>query len=146
MSEQISVGCVIMRGGTSKGVMFNESDLPADRATRANYLAITRDTQDAALRVRMLALARTVGWLSAAEQNAVDRPERIEIELEIRRTFPGHIIFRSALGPKLHDYQTVQITATAKTGKTDLVYEIVRKQGYNAKQSNVTLEEAEVKP
>ena len=69
-----------------------------------------------------------------------------EIDLEIRRSFPGHVIFRSGLGPKLHDYQTVQISATAKAGKTDLAYEIVRKQGYNAKQSNVTLEEAEVKP
>jgi hypothetical protein len=44
--------------------------LAADRTTRASYLAITRDTQDAALRVRMIALARNIGWLSAAEQNA----------------------------------------------------------------------------
>jgi hypothetical protein len=69
-----------------------------------------------------------------------------EIELEIRRTFPGHVIFRSTLGPKLHDYQTVQLTSSAKSGKTDLIYEIVREQGHNAKQSNITLEEAVVKP
>jgi hypothetical protein len=69
-----------------------------------------------------------------------------DIELEIRRTFPGHVVFRSALGPKLHDYQTVQLTTSAKPGKSDLVYEIVRQQGHNAKQTNVTLQEAEVKP
>jgi hypothetical protein len=65
------------------------------------------------------------------------------IDVEIRRTFPGHIIFRSMLKPKLHDYQTVQITTTANPGRNDLPFEIVREQGHNAKQSNVKLEEAE---
>jgi hypothetical protein len=69
-----------------------------------------------------------------------------DIELEIRRALPGHIVFRSALGPKLHDYQTVELTASAKSGKTDLMYEVVREQGHNAKQNNVTLEEAQVNP
>ena len=71
------------------------------------------------------------------------------IDLEIRRAFPGHIRFRSALkpAPTLHDYQTVQYTATAKPGeKLELTYEIVRSNGRNAKQSNVKLEPAEVKP
>jgi hypothetical protein len=71
------------------------------------------------------------------------------IDVEVRRTFPGHVKFRSALEPKptLHDYQTVQYTATAKPGeKLELNYEIVRSNGRNAKQSNVRLEAAEVKP
>ena len=71
------------------------------------------------------------------------------IDVEVRRTFPGHIKFRSALKPPptLHDYQTVQDTATAKPAeKLELNYEIVRLNGRNAKQSNVTLETAEVKP
>lgn len=69
------------------------------------------------------------------------------IELEIRRTFPGHITFRSALQPVLHDYQTVQFTTSAKPGeKLELPFEIVRRQGRNAKQNNVTLEEAKVDP
>ena len=71
------------------------------------------------------------------------------IDVEVRRPLPGHIKFRSALKPPptLHDYQTVQYTASAKPGeKLELNYEIVRLNGRNAKQNNVTLETAEVKP
>jgi hypothetical protein len=67
------------------------------------------------------------------------------IEVEIRRTFPGHILYRSQLQPKLHDYQTVEVTATVPAGKrSDLLFELVRKNGTSAKQNNVTLEAAEV--
>ena len=71
------------------------------------------------------------------------------IDLEVRRTFPGHVRFRSGIvpPPTLHDYQTVQYTADAKPGeKLEINYEIVRHNGHNAKQNNVTLEKAEVKP
>ena len=44
--------------------------LAGDRATRARYLSLVHDTEDPALRVRMIALARTVGWLAPAEQRA----------------------------------------------------------------------------
>ncbi len=65
------------------------------------------------------------------------------IEVEVRRAFPGHIIFRSALKPTLHDFQTVQFAATVEPAKkADLLFEIVRKQGRNSKQNNVTLEQA----
>jgi len=69
------------------------------------------------------------------------------IEVEIRRAFPGHVLFRSALKAKNHDYQTIQYTATLKPGeKANLLYEILQHQGYNAKQNNVTLEEAVIEP
>ena len=69
------------------------------------------------------------------------------IDLEIRRTFPGHNVFRSQLKPTLHDFQTVQFTATVEPAKkADLLFEIVRKQGRNSKQNNVTLEQIEIKP
>jgi hypothetical protein len=69
------------------------------------------------------------------------------IEVEVRRSFPGHVVFRSQLKPTLHDYQTVQFTASVEAGKrSDLLFELLRHEGRNAKQSNVTLEEAEVKP
>ena len=65
------------------------------------------------------------------------------IDLEIRRSFDGHVIFRSELEAKNHDYRTVQYTATVEPGaKTDLLYEIVQRQGHNAKQNNVTIEHA----
>ena len=69
------------------------------------------------------------------------------IEVEIRRAFPGHVLFRSQLNPTLHDYQTVQFTAPIAAGKkADLLFEVIRRQGHNAKQNNVTLEQAQVVP
>ena len=51
------------------------------------------------------------------------------------------------LMPKLFDYRTVEFTTTVPAGKkADLLHEVVRKQGYLAKQNNVTLEAGEVKP
>jgi hypothetical protein len=69
------------------------------------------------------------------------------IDLEIRRSFGGDVVFRSELPAKNHDFQTVQYTAAVKPGeKAELMYEIVQRQGHNAKQNNVTIERAAVKP
>jgi hypothetical protein len=68
------------------------------------------------------------------------------IDLEIRRAFGGHVVFRGELPAKLHDFQTVQYTAAVKPGeKAELLYEVVQKQGHNATQNNVTIEKAAVK-
>jgi len=89
-----------------------------------------------------------VGWddralYSQRVRNYTAKP----IDLEVRRTFPGHVIFRSELPAKNHDYQTVEYTAAVKPGeKADLLYEIIQHQGRNAKQQNVTIEKAPVKP
>ncbi len=73
-------------------------------------------------------------------RNFTPRP----IEVEVRRPWPGDITFRSRLNPTLFDYLTPQFTTTVGTGeKKDLLFEIVRRQGHNAKQNNVTLEAAE---
>jgi hypothetical protein len=75
-------------------------------------------------------------------RNYTDKP----IELEVRRTYPGDILFRSQLEPKLHDYQTPEFLARVAAGeRADLLFEIVRHQGYAAKQNHVVLETAEVK-
>jgi hypothetical protein len=89
-----------------------------------------------------------VGW---DEHNLFDQRIRNytkkPIELEIRRAFPGHVVFRSSLAARSHDYQTVQYVATVKPGqKADLLYEVLQHQGRNAKQNNVTLEGVEMKP
>ncbi|MGO9108053.1 MAG: hypothetical protein ACLP9L_02360 [Thermoguttaceae bacterium] len=69
------------------------------------------------------------------------------IDLEIRRTFGGHVVFRSELAAKNHDFQTVQYTAAVKPGeKAERLYEIVQRQGHNATQNNVTIQHAAVKP
>ena len=89
-----------------------------------------------------------VGWddhevYSQRVRNYTAKP----IELEIRRTLSGHVLFRSQLDPKLHDYQTVEYKTTVPAGKrVDLLQEIVHHQGRNAKQNNVTLEATEVRP
>jgi len=89
-----------------------------------------------------------VGWndheiFTQRIRNYTNKP----IEVEIRRSLPGHVLFRSALKPTLHDFQTPQFTATIEPGKkSDLLFEVVRQQGRNAKQNNVTLEAADVKP
>ncbi len=70
---------------------------------------------------------------------------RKPIEVEVRRTFPGHILFRGSLKAKNHDYRTVEYTAKVKAGqKVELLYEIVRFHGWLEKQSNVTIEEVEI--
>jgi hypothetical protein len=68
-----------------------------------------------------------------------------EIEVEVRRSFPGHVLFRSRLEPVLFDYQTPQFSSRIPPGKrADLLFEVVRKQGTSAKQNNVTLESAAI--
>ncbi len=82
-----------------------------------------------------------VGWdehevFTQRIRNYTARP----IDVEVRRTIPGHISFRSQLKPTLHDFQTVQFAATVEPAKkADLLFEVVRKQGRNSKQNNVTL-------
>ena len=59
----------------------------------------------------------------------------------------GTSTFRSELEAKNHDFQTVEYTAAVPPGqRTDLLYEIVQRQGHNARQNNVTIERAAVEP
>ncbi|MFN0017394.1 MAG: DUF4139 domain-containing protein [Pirellulaceae bacterium] len=70
-----------------------------------------------------------------------------DIKVEIRRTLPGHILFKSQLEPKLHDYQTVEFRSTVAAGKkVDLLFEVIRLQGISAKQNNVTLQDGKLAP
>ena len=67
------------------------------------------------------------------------------IDLEVRRSFDGHAVVRSLLTVSEHDYRTMQYTASVPSGEqVDLRYELVVHLDRNAKQSNVTLEKAEV--
>jgi hypothetical protein len=68
------------------------------------------------------------------------------IDVEVRRTLPGHVVFRSSQGAKNFDYQTVEYHAQVKPmEKASLPYEVLQHQGRNAKQNNVTIETAPVK-
>ena len=69
------------------------------------------------------------------------------IDVEVRRSFDGHVVFRSSLNPTLHDFRTVQFQTSVESGqKMDLLFELLTQQGRSAKQNNVMLEHAEVKP
>ena len=69
-------------------------------------------------------------------RNYRDKP----IDVELRLTFPGHVIFTSDLDPLLHDFRSPQVSARIKAGQqTDLGYEVTYRQGINHKQENVTL-------
>jgi hypothetical protein len=86
--------------------------------------------------------ASVVGWndrLSYQQRirNYTARP----INVEIRRSYDGHVAFVSRLEPKLHDYQTVELTTQVEPGeKKKLDFTIVQHLGRNAKQNNVTLD------
>jgi hypothetical protein len=68
------------------------------------------------------------------------------IDVEIRRSYEGHSVFRSQLEPTQFDFQTAQFTAQVAAGaKKELRYELIQHQGHSAKQNNLTLETAEVK-
>ena len=54
----------------SPGFEAASAALSGDAAARASYLGVVRDTQDPALRVRMIALAGRVGWLTPAGERA----------------------------------------------------------------------------
>lgn len=73
-------------------------------------------------------------------RNYRDKP----INVQVRRSFNGHVFFRSRLEPTLFDYRTPQFTARiAPAEKKELAYHLVIRQGHNKKQDNVTLEEGE---
>jgi hypothetical protein len=66
------------------------------------------------------------------------------IEVEVRRVFPGHAFFLSQLKPTMHDYHTVQMTATCPPAKKmELAYHVKTLQGHLAKQDNVALQAGE---
>ncbi|MHC4401073.1 MAG: hypothetical protein ACYTG0_15460, partial [Planctomycetota bacterium] len=88
------------------------------------------------------------GWddhslLTQRIRNYTDKP----VDVEVRRELPGHVVFRSSLAAKNHDYRTVEYTARVEPAeKRDCYYEIVRHRGHNKKQDNVTVDKAEITP
>ncbi|MFO1421577.1 MAG: hypothetical protein U1F59_11710 [Candidatus Competibacteraceae bacterium] len=63
------------------------------------------------------------------------------ISVQIRREYPGDVVFRGRLNPTLHDFQTVQFETDVPAGaKAELDYEIIARLGYNQKQNRVELQ------
>ncbi|TVR64519.1 MAG: DUF4139 domain-containing protein [Candidatus Competibacteraceae bacterium] len=90
--------------------------------------------------------SRVAGWDEhTVYQQRIRNYGRQPIEAQIRREFPGDIVFRSRLNPTLHDFQTVQFeTEVPAGGKAELDYELIARMGYNQKQNRVELQAGEV--
>lgn len=68
-----------------------------------------------------------------------------EIRVDIRRTIAGDATFASRLSAQRHDFQSVDFKAEVGPGVTrDLLYEVVIKQGRNAKQRRLELESRDI--
>ena len=68
-------------------------------------------------RVKIEVNSSVAGWddhtiYNQRIRNYTDKP----IEVEVRRSFDGHVVFRSSLGAKNHDYRTVQFTKAIESG------------------------------
>jgi hypothetical protein len=62
------------------------------------------------------------------------------IEIEVRRSYDGDVQWRSSHPAVLHDYRTVEFTATVEAGASvDVYHEVTRREGYNQKKNNVEL-------
>jgi hypothetical protein len=107
---------------------------------QVNGTSVYRKVDDGKVQIEVD--STVAGWDEVGEyfqrvRNYTARP----IQVEFRRTLPGHIAFRSPFGTKLHDYQTVEYTAEVPANKkVDLKCQIVQHCGHSEKQQNVTLE------
>ena len=64
------------------------------------------------------------------------------IEVQIRRQFDGDVTFRSPFDARLHDVRTVEFaTRLDPATRTELRYQVSRREGYNREQSRVQLEQ-----
>ena len=70
--ERIEKSFATLTDAERRSAAYNTEMLriAGDAVTRARYMDFVHDADDPAVRVRMIALARTLGWLSPAEQRA----------------------------------------------------------------------------
>jgi len=134
--------------GRDPEVIFKLIKLQVSRDTlwmQVHGLDVFRKVDDGAVDIEVN--SSVVGWddreiYTQRIRNYSAKP----IEVEVRRAFPGHVVFRSALpGVRLFDFQTPEFTTSVAAGqRADCLFEIIRHQGRNAKQNNVTLDDAEI--
>ena len=131
------------------------SDLRADQAPRLPRRPLAADQRHQRLpqdrRRRRVQGTRTprssagTTTRSSRSGSATTRASRSTSKSAAR--FPGHVVFRSQLEPKLHDYQTVEFTPRSPPARRPICSSrSSASRARNAKQNNVTLETAEVKP
>jgi hypothetical protein len=134
--------------GPDPEVIFELIKLRASRDNiwmQVNGADVFRRVDDGALKIEVNSSVN--GWddhevFTQRIRNYTAKP----IEVEVRRPFAGHVDFRSSLpGVKLFDFQTVEFTASVAAGKkADCLFEVLRHQGRNSKQNNITLVNAKI--
>jgi hypothetical protein len=133
--------------GPDPRVMFELIKLRASRDNiwmQVNGLDLFRRVDDGAGRIEVNSSVAGFDSHEVYTQRIRNYTDKL-IDVEIRRTIPGDITFRSGLNPALHDYQTVELkTSVDAAKKADLVYELVQHQAHNAKQNHVVLENGAV--
>ncbi|MEX0741831.1 MAG: hypothetical protein WD079_03475, partial [Phycisphaeraceae bacterium] len=98
--------------------------------------------------VRVQDETQIVGWDTHTVYAQHIRNYRAEpIHVEVRRQFHGDITFRSPFDAEQHDFQTVQYEADVPAGASvELHYQTTQREGYNADQNRVQIEDGEVAP
>lgn len=95
------------------------------------------------LSVSYLPNENTLLWQVSAEESGPARVRISYIVGQLNKSFEYRAVAshdENTLTPTLHDFHTVQMTASCPPGqKTELPYHIRALQGYLAKQQNVTL-------
>ncbi|GMQ96588.1 MAG: hypothetical protein BMS9Abin15_0261 [Gammaproteobacteria bacterium] len=133
--------------GTDPRVVFELTKLKVwrdDIWMRVNGGSVYHRIGDAALR---LELNSTVGgWnehvlYAQRIRNNSGKP----IQVKVRRSFPGDVVFKSNFGPTLHDYRTVEYAHALKVGDhAALLYEVITRNGRNQKKHQLELMAARV--
>lgn len=133
--------------GTDPLVLFELIKLKVFRDNlwlRLGNADIYRAANDPRLRVEVN--SQVAGWdehqiFSQRVRNYSGKP----IEVQVRREYSGDATFRSLLKPALHDFRTVEFTATVAPGqRADHYHELIYRRDYNKKQERVTLEDGAV--
>jgi hypothetical protein len=85
------------------------------------------------------------GWDDHARRVERIRNYRAEpIAVAFRYGLDGDVRFRSGLSPTLFDFRTPEFSTRVEAGETkDLAFEVIVRQGTNAKQNRVELEQAQ---
>ena len=108
--------------GTDPAVIFELIKLKTSRDNiwmHVDGVPLFHRVDDGAARIDVK--SSVVGWddhqlFTQRIRNYTSKP----IEVEVRRSFDGHVLFRSSLDPVLHDYRTVQFQTTVDAGRKQI--------------------------
>ena len=86
--------------------------------------------------------SRVAGWDEhALYSQRIRNYSGRQIEVEVRRSYDGDVLFRSSFAARLHDYRTVEYRARVAAGaRAELLHQVTRREGYNRQQDRVEVQ------